>query len=248
LKRRQRARWAPWGVALILSALACESTYYDEYRAGHPDFEAGAPRDGASLEELLAGLYAPIPVETIEVKVSHLEIMQVDRDPWVGVRFDAVRRGAWVSSDEVSYAVLVTWECRFDAGLAEEGGVRMAYYLLPNNRLDARDHYVFRDRCAATNEFIAARGALIGVEREAVRRTAIRGGATKLGLTQAYRRGLAYVEAGRLEEASAMLVVGERSYRAATAALKVGRPAPEAIVEASRLRFNLMRALGVEAK
>jgi hypothetical protein len=69
-----------------------------------------------------------------------------------------------------------------------------------------------------------------------------------LDLAETFRRGLAYVEAGRFEEAQAMLVVGERGYRSATARLPADAPLPDSIVEAARHRATLMRALGVVAK
>jgi len=244
---RRPARRAAWLAALLLGS-GCASTYYDEYRTRHPGFEAGAPREGAALEEVLASLYAPNPVETVEVEIAELEISRSDVEPWADLRFEALRSGDFTSSDDAGYVVLVGWRCRFKEGLREQESLRTGYYLLPGNRLGARDHYAFRDRCALRNEFVAARGALVPIEREAMRRVAARSGATRLELSQAYRRGLAYVEAGRLDDASAMLVVGERGYRAATSQLVVGQTAPESVREATRLRANLMRALGVEAR
>lgn len=233
----------------LLLASACASSWYDQYRESHPDFAGGTPREGAALEEVLASIYAPSRVETIEVEVADLEIERSDRDPWQELRFDALRSGAFASSDEASYAVIATWRCRFKEGLQEHADVRTSYYLLPGNRLGPRDHYAFGDRCAPRNEFVAARGAdAVADEREVMRRVAARSGATRLGLAQAYRRGLAYVEAGRLEEAGAMLVVGERGYREASTRLAPGQAPPESLVEAGRLREHLMRALGVEAR
>jgi hypothetical protein len=236
------------GLAALLLASACASTYYDEYRARHPGFEGGPPREGAPLEEVLAALYAPSRVETIDVAIARLEISRSDREPWADLRFEALRSGAFESSDDASYAVLVTWQCRFEEGLREQRSQRTGYYLLPGNRLGPHDHYEFRDRCALRNRFVAARGERVPMEREAMRRVAARSGATRLGLVQAYQRGLAFVEAGRLDDASAMLVVGERGYRAATSRLVAGQTAPDSLLEATRLRANLMRALGVEAR
>ncbi len=55
------------------------------------------------------------------------------------------------------------------------------------------------------------------------------------------------MEAGRLEEARAMLVLGERSYRAAAQRLRsAGRQA--ALADVQRMRQGLMRALGLEEK
>jgi len=234
--------------ALALAAVACETTYYEEYRARHPGFEGQLPREDAGLEEVLAALHAPSRFETSEVEIAWLEVLQTDALPFTPLDFEAIRSGELASSDDASYAVLVSRVCRFTGGLREEGGQYSGYYLLVRNRLVAYDHYAFRDRCAATNQFVASRDALVSVEREVTRYLAARGDGARLDLAQAFRRGLAYLEAGRLEEAHAMLIVGERGYRMATASLPPDAPLPDSVVEAARFRAMLMRALGVVAK
>jgi hypothetical protein len=237
-----------WIAAGLLACLGCASSYYDEYRSRHPGLQPGPPVEGASLEEVLAALHAPNPVETVEVEIARLGVFETGPEAWTDVSFEAIRRGDWASNDAASYAVLVSWRCVFSEGLREDGTLRSGYYLLPDNRLAARDHYSFRDRCAVRNQFSAARGAQIPLEREAMRRVAAWQGATRLDLAQAYRRGLAFVEAGRLDDARAMLVASEPGYRAVTSRLAIGSRAPDSIIEATRLRANLMRALGLEPK
>jgi hypothetical protein len=144
-------------------------------------------------------------------------------------------------TEEGDYAVLVGWRCRFDLGLSESVVQRAGFYLLPGNRVAAYDHYGFRDRCSADDEFLAARGPGIDAEREAFARVA--GFGAPISLAQAYRRGLAYLEAGRVGDARAMLVLGERSYRASSESLRAqGRT--DALADAERMREALMRALG----
>jgi hypothetical protein len=231
--------------AWLLVGIGCETTYYDEYRDRHPGFEGTLPRDDAPLEEVLAALHSPGGAETIEVGVAWLEIARIDGATWTPVDFAAIRSGQVVPSDAHDYAVLVSRVCRFSSGLSEERALRSGQYLLAGNRLVAYDHYEFRDRCAARNQFRAARDVAVPVEREAVRRLAARGAGPRLGLAETFRRGLSYVEAGRLTEAQAMLVLGERGYRTATAQLPADAPLPDPIVEAARYRATLMRALGV---
>jgi hypothetical protein len=227
-----------------LAAIGCASSYYDEYRAEHPGFDAHLPRVGASLPELLAALHAPDRVETIEAELVRLAIFEVREERWREIPFEAIRSGSFAPSDASDYAVLVGLRCRFEQGLDESGTTRAGYYLLPDNRVAAYDHYAFRDRCAVINEFLAARGALVPMEREAFARLA--GYGSRMTLAQAYRRGLAYLEAGRLSDAQAMLVLGERSYRASAASMRAsGRS--EGLADAERMREALMRALGVEA-
>lgn len=235
------------GLALAVAgaALACQSTFYDAYKAAHPSFEPVLPRADASLTEVLAALYAPNRVEVVEVEIARLAIFRTDEEPWREIDFDAIRRGTWAVVPGEDYAVLVDWSCRFEMGLQTGGSQRGGYYLLPGDRLTAWDHYAFREGCTATNELRAARGALVPTELEAFDRVGSAG--RRFSLVQAYRRGLAYVEAGRLAEARVMLLIGERSYRAASEQLRAsGRL--DALADAQRTREALMRALGVEAK
>jgi len=234
-------------LACALASLAvtgCASGYYEEYGAQHPGFDAQLPRLGASLPELLAALHAPDRVETIEAELARLAIFEVAGERWREIPFDAIRSGSLLPSDASDYAVLVGLHCRFEQGLEEGGTTRAGFYLLPGNRVAAYDHYAFRDRCAVSNEFLAARGALVPVEREAFARLA--GYGSRITLAQAYRRGLAYLEAGRVADAQAMLVLGERSYRASAEGLRAAGHS-EALADAERMREALMRALGVEA-
>ncbi len=247
MRKRRGAAVLRTALALVVVAtvLACQSTYYDEYLASHPAFEPILPRADATLREVLAALHAPNPIESIEVRLSQLAIFRADDERWSEIRFDAIRRATVQLAAEADYVVLVAWTCSFEQGLETRGSRNAGYYLLPGNRLAAYDHYDHRERCRSVNEFRAARGVLVATERQALDRVSSEG--TRLSLTQAYRRGLAYLEAGRLVEARAMLVIGERSYRAAAQQLRAaGRQA--ALADVQRAREGLMRALGLEEK
>ena len=84
----------------------------------------------------------------------------------------------------------------------------------------------------------------MALEREAFSRLPPYG--ARITLATAYRRGLAYLEAGRLDDARRMLVLGERSYRESVEGLRA-KGQGESLAEAERSREALMRALGVEA-
>jgi hypothetical protein len=240
----------------IATALACQTGYYQEYLAAHPGFDPTLPREGVTLPELLAALHAPQRARTSGVGIAKLWIYRADADPWEEIPLQAIRRGEVSPSDAHDYAVLVAWTCHFEAGLQKGETGRGGFYLLPKDRLAAWDHHEFRDRCRVDNEFRAARGALIETERQATQRLTALG--VRYSLVQAYQRGLAYVEAGRLDDARGMLVLGERTYRPARleAQAKARARADDAtedtkihkedLAEAERLRAALMRALGVE--
>jgi hypothetical protein len=232
------------GVAVAI-ALACQSGgYYQEYAAAHPGFDPALPREGATLPELLAALHAPAYARTSDVSVAKLWIYRSDEDPWREIPFEAIRRDEAMASAYHDYAVLVAWTCAFEAGLQKGDTGRGGFYLLPGNRLAAWDHHEFHERCRADNEFRAARGAQIASEREASARLTAMG--VTYSLVQAYQRGLAYVEAGRLDDARAMLVLGERTYRSARMREASEQEESDGLGEAERLRAALMRALGVE--
>ncbi len=239
------ARRTALALVVVATVLACQSTYYDEYLASHPGFEPTLPRVDATLREVLAALHAPTAIESIDVRLSRLAIYRVDGEDWSEIRLDAIRRGTAQLPAGADYVVLVGWACSFEQGLTTRGSRNTGYYLFTGSRLADYYHYTYREQCRSVNEFRAARGVLVGTEHQALDRVSAKG--TRISLTQAYRRGLAYVEAGRLEEARAMLVLGEQSYRAAAQRLRsAGRQA--ALADVQRMRQGLMRALGLEEK
>lgn len=246
VKRRSAGR--PIGRALCaLAALACQTSYYDEYRARHPEWHGEFPREGASLEEVLAGLYAPANSEDARIEVDALEIWRIEGDVAGRIDFEALRSGDLVLAAETDVVVLAPRRCHAERGLQDVGGERVGYYLLPDLRLQAYDHYAFGKACAVKNEFRAARGEAIALELAAAQRVASDYGRMPIDLVQLYRRGLAYLEAGRVREAEAVLTTGEPLFREAGARVRQGAHG-DAFDEAARLRAQLMRALGVKAQ
>jgi hypothetical protein len=232
----------------LLGALACQGSYYEAYRARHPGWVAELPRPGSALEEVLASLYAPVAVEGIRVEVEHLAIHRADVEPWREIWFERIRSGRFESDAAATYAVTAVRGCRATEGLREVRAQRVAYYLLPGNRLQSFDHYEFRPGCGQRNHFRAARGESVALERELEVRIVREHGRPELALDQLYQRGLAYVEVGRVADARAALVGAEPAYRALRARTRrsTGIEAQRALAESGRLRGNLMRALGVE--
>jgi hypothetical protein len=233
-------------LALLLAMAGCQSTFYDEYRAAHPGWTAELPREGAGLVEVLAALHAPDAIEGARILLDALEIHRADVEPWQRIPLAALRSGAVASEPSATYVVVADRSCRGEEGLRELSARRVSSYLLPGNRLAAWDHHDFRGRCVVRSRFRAARGDVAILELEVAARIAAERGRPPLELEQVYRRGLAYVEAGRLTEARAMLVAGERGYRAAARQARSQPEARAAWLDVARLRLRLMRALGVE--
>jgi hypothetical protein len=234
-----------WVVGLAL-LLGCVPGYLESYQARHPGWEPALPQPGQGLEEVLAALHRESPVDTIDVEIAGLEVLRADEDPWLVTPFEDIRSGEAPLSPGRDSVVLALLACTYNPGIAPETRTRWAIYLLPAGRLEAWDHATFREDCHATNEFVPARGAAVALERGAMLALRERGGRVQIGLGDTYRRGFAFVEAGRLDEARAMLEAGERLRRRQLLEVRAGRMSPDLLRETQRPREKLMRALGLE--
>jgi hypothetical protein len=238
----------PGLVLLALIGAACQSSYYDEYRADHPEWDAEFPREGASLEQVLAGLYAPATQDGTRISVDTVEIWRVDSSGATRIEFDGVRRGEVGLEPQADLVVIALRTCQSERGLESLSTTRAGYYVLPELRLAAYDHYVFGRLCAAENQFLAARGDALQLEQVATARIATHYGRVPLDLSQLYRRGLAYLEAGRVLDAEAVLTRGEPGFVDLETRARRGEGDAQAFQETARLRMQLMRALGVETR
>lgn len=244
-RRRRLRRWV-WAAALL--ALACGSPgLYEAYRAGHPGWQPSLPRAPGGIPEIVAALHAPAEAEGVRVENVRLEILPLGPPPWRAVPPAALRDGRFRPEPDGDYAVVAVRRCRFDEGLRVLEEERIAYYLVRAGRLAAYDHYGFGSRCSVRDQFFAARGG--DAELESALSAWIREhvGRRRLGLSQTYRRGLAYVEAGRLGEAHALARIAEPAYRAAARGARERGAPPQALEEVERLRERLHRALGIAA-
>jgi hypothetical protein len=237
------------GAALgALAALACGTPGpYDAYRAQHPGWDGEFAREGASPEEVVAGLYAPATSEDSRIEVVELQLWRAQGDQATPIDVDDWRRGDVALAPDADVMLIAHRRCHAQRGLEESEVERVGYYLFPALRLEAFDDYAFGRTCAVTNSFRAARGPTVPLERAAAQRVASDFGRMPVDPAQLYRRGLAYLEAGRVTDAEAVLTVAEPGFRAASAHVQPGTQPPEAYTEAARLRAQLMRALGVKA-
>jgi hypothetical protein len=231
-----------------LGALGCQQSYYAQYRERHPEWDGSFPREGASLEEVLAGLHAPDAEEGTRIALDALEIWRVTDDGATRIEFEALRRGEALPDPSSDLLVIALRTCRAERGLETLSTPRVGYYLLPEGRLSAWDHYEFGRVCAVRSQFRAARGPALRLELAAVARIASHYGRVPLDLSQLYRRGLAYLEAGRVRDAEAALTHSEPGYLEAEARVRRGEGDAASFQETARLRAQLMRALGVESR
>lgn len=245
---RTRARTRAGAALGALATLACGTPGpYEAYRAQHPGWDGEFAREGATLEEVVAGLHAPATSEDARIEVARLQLWRAQGDVAAPIDALAWQQGAVALADDADVIVIAQRTCRTERGLEDLEAQRVAYYVLPSRRLAAFDHYTFAKACAVTNAFRAARGSVIPLERAAAQRVAADFGRVPLDPAQLYRRGLAYLEAGRVRDAQGVLTAAEPGYRLVSMRLEPGKPAPEVYTEAKRLRAQLMRALGVTA-
>ena len=219
---RVRLLAAALGCSLLLG---CGSTYYSQYRAQHPEWIPAFPEADDTLETTLASLHAP-PKRNNILTVRRLEILRTDVEPWQAVDFARVRSGDFRSADDQDYLVIANLTCRGRVELETYVGEKVAYYLLPSNRLAAYDHYEFIEGCVVSNEFRPAEDTTVALERAAQEHVRQGYPASMVHVTELYRRGLAYLSVGRVEDAREMLRRGMEGFDVSA------RPTPRMQAEA----------------
>lgn len=249
VRRTRSRRIGPALAALTAAALAgCAPDFYKAYRDAHPGWEPTLPHPRGGLGGLVASLHGPDGVPEARVKLASLVVLDVTRQPWRTMDIEVLRGGASADGD---YAVIARRVCTATKGGERIQETRVDSYLLAGGRVYAYDHSDFHSDCEVRAKFLAARGDAVPLELAVAAYIRDSYGRRLLAPADLYRRGIGYVEAGRLEEAVAMLRGGEKAFQAAEEAAR--RPsAPkltarerEAQAELARLRRRLHDALGI---
>jgi hypothetical protein len=194
-------------VCLLL--LGCASNYYETYRSTHEGWVSDLPTAGMSLPETLAGIYAP-PVADYSRIIAKLDVLALEDG--------AVRR---LTADEVAaafeqdasgdYGVVATLRCQSEYDLKRYMGEKVAWYLLVDGKLAAYDHFDFVDRCTVANSFLPAAGEKVALERRVTDHRDARFPRSMEHEAEYYRKGIAYIAAGRRDDALRMLEAGDRT-------------------------------------
>jgi hypothetical protein len=198
-------------VTLLGFISGCVTSYYAQYQKQHPDWIPAFPDTEANLEETVASIHAP-SVTGNRLTVRRLEILRVDTNPWQEIEFSELRSGNFVSSESDSYAVIADFVCAGRVELQSYLGEKIGYYLLPNNRLHAYDHYQFIEACTVYNDFRPATGDVIPLERSVVSWMEGRYPKSMLHVTEVFQKGMAYVRVGRIDDAKRMLALGLQGF------------------------------------
>jgi hypothetical protein len=191
-----------------LLLLACAGSYHDRYAAEHPDWVPVGPSPGQDVAELVASRTAPSP-DDIRLLTHKLTILRTDVEPWEEHDLAALESGAFSPSGDADYALIVSTSCQSTEQLQSYREVQTSWYLLPKNKLVFWDHTEFNTLCVVMNEFVPATLSYVATER---RVAAIAAGYPKRSsyANQTYRKGIRLAQAGRVEDAEAMLAQGDR--------------------------------------
>jgi hypothetical protein len=189
----------------MLLAAGCAAGPYHAYRAAHPDWDGAFPTASADLARTVAALYAPGSKWT--TTVTQIYAWRLEPESWTSVDLENLP----AAPADADYAVVASLHCASNDGNAEFMRSEIVWYLLPRNRLAAWDHYAFAPGCGVTNAFQPARGPLVPAERELLERAHIPLPATASGAAEYYEKGLAFLRAGRRDDADAMLAAGDRA-------------------------------------
>ncbi len=198
-------------VALLAFLSGCASSYYAQYQKQHPEWIPAFPDTQANLEQTVASIYAP-SVTGNRLTVRRLEILRIDTDPWQEIPFSDLRSGAFTSSDSQGYVVVADFFCRGQVELQVYMGEKVAYYLLPGNRLQGYDHYQFIEACTVYSDFLPATGDVVPLERSTVAWMEGRYPKSMVHVEEIFQKGLAYAKVGRVDDAKRMLALGMQGF------------------------------------
>jgi hypothetical protein len=200
--RRLRAGLA----AAALAAHGCSWHRFGDADALVAAPELPAPAAGESLAEVFAVADA---VEQGDFSV-HAEVLRVSKIAggiWEEVPEKRARRSDFALEPGADYVVVVARECSDWVGRERWSDERSTWFLLEDGRVVAFDHFSFGPRCGLANAFrpVDAGSPARVNERDLLRWLEQRRPPGRLPVEIRFSRGHAYVAAGRLEEAEAML-------------------------------------------
>lgn len=192
-------------VAVVL--LGCAAGPYEGYRAAHPEWDGAFPTQGADVSRTVAALYAPGRGWT--TTVTRIDVWRIAPGGWIAVDPEAVQSLSAQADLVADYAVAASLHCASNDGTTQFMRGETVWYLLPRNRLAAYDHYEFEPGCDVANHFAPARDTLVSTERALLERVRLPLPAPASGAAEYYEKGLAFLRAGRREDAAAMLAAGD---------------------------------------
>lgn len=220
-------------IALCLCA-GCAGNYFRQYQRAHPDWVFAFPDSEADVEQTVASLHAPPPLGT-QLSIRRLEILRVDVEPWQPIPFEELQSGRFAAAGDATYAVIAHFTCRGRVDLQIYQGEKIGWYLLPENRLRAFDHYEFVEACAVHNTFVPTSAQNAALERAVEAHVAAHYPPSMVHVHELYQKGIAYARADRVDDAKRMLAAGGRAFDASADDKPVEFETPGVRLEVTRL-------------
>lgn len=213
--RRALARLVPLALAAVLSACATDDgsppgLEYAEAR-GADSF----PAAGASLAETLASLVGERTTDAL-VQARDVRVLRIDVEPWLPVPTGEARAGRVAPAPGAIYAVVASFNCQSRVNRQRFYGEKTGWYLLPDGRLAAWDHYAFGDACTMHDFFEPATGTLVDQEKRVIAWMHEKAPRSVVHAGEIYAKGIAYARVGRIDDARASLVAGDAAFDATT--------------------------------
>lgn len=225
---------------LLVSLLGCASSGVSAWR---PDTRAQAAplAVGASLTDAVASLYAGAEDGADDVDLLELRVLDLSARPWKEVGPDE-------AAGRTPLGLVAHRECRRRDGLRFTVHERSSWMVFREGSLVAYDHGAFGAACSVRRELRPADADTLELEKGLLRYSAQRYPGARPGLEETLRGGLAYVEAGRVEDAERALRMGERGIDLLDDETEVTfgddkQALLDRIAEARKLRLELLRAV-----
>jgi hypothetical protein len=206
MRKRALASWFGCAAA-ALAAAGCSWHGPGEANEVSPVSPAlPVPAEGTALAEVFAVADA-VPQGPFSASAEVLRVSKIAGGVWEEVPAERARRADFALDPAADYVVVVARECSDWEGRERWSDERTSWFLLREGRLAAYDHWSFGPRCGLANAFrpVAAGSPSRTNERDLLRWLEQRRPPGRVPVELRFQRGHAYVAAGRLEEAGAML-------------------------------------------
>lgn len=184
------------------------------FLAENPGWTPRPPAEGMGTAEVLALLHVP-PAGGFSVELGDVFVSRIEDDMW---REASEREVAESASSSTGYTAIVgerscsDWQWMTDEDyVGYQAEDRSSWYLLRGGSLVAWDHWTYGARCVPENSFRPARSEDRYTEKTLLRFAAQRFPNPVTPYETRFDRGLAYLEAERIDEARRMLKAGDRA-------------------------------------
>lgn len=230
--------------ALLATSLACASGQMATW--SRVQAQPREPAIGATLPEVVAGLFAPTGGEGDHLRVLELRVLRLDLRPWREVDPEEAATAPRVG-------LLCHRRCQRLEGLGFAKSERTSWMIFRHGALAAYDHGGFAPGCEPRRDLHPAPLALVDEERNLRRYAAQRYPQARPSLEERLQGGLALVGVGRLRDAERALAlvtprIDELEERSKGLFGEEKEDAQRRVAELRTLRAQLVRTLRAARK